>query len=167
LQVIIDDYREKLRGLSPTEALEQVRRLETAVSQLQKRQWRQINSVQRARFLEILRNMKLDNNFIELFVVTGDAEASSYVMQLSKLLRDAGFICGSDGIVRDREFVDFDKFGLVVLVKKADALSLNAQWLVQGLKYSDFEYHLTSVRVVPHAREDYLALRVGPKPALE
>src|SRR5208337_2211878 len=38
-KAFIDEYREKLKGLSPVEASEQVR-LEEAVKELQKQQWR-------------------------------------------------------------------------------------------------------------------------------
>lgn len=141
-------------------ATRRIESLEDQVAELRRAQWRKITPVQRAKFLETLQNMKIENNSVELLVVRGDPEADSYATQLAKLLRDAGFTCGRDPT---REFGPFDEYGLIVLVKNVNALEQNADWLLRGLKYSDIDYHLTSEHVVANARTDYLALRVGPK----
>jgi uncharacterized protein YecA (UPF0149 family) len=138
--------------------------LASQIKNLELAQWRRVSPIQKKKFVDTLQNMKIENNFVELFVVDGDAEAQSYAMELSRLLHAAGFVCGSDPIRRTRDFGPFDNFGLLVLVKNAKSLSSNAQWLIRGLEYSEVEYHVTNEGVVPNAREDYLAIRVGPKP---
>jgi len=71
----MDDYREKLKGLSPTEVLDQIRRLEATVVELQRQQWRKITPIQREKFIiNLQKGEPLKDAFVELYFVVGDTE---------------------------------------------------------------------------------------------
>jgi hypothetical protein len=162
-EAFIEEYREKLKGLSPAEASEQVQRLERAVTELQKQQWRKITEVQHLKFVKDLRTAPLQRQAVlEVFVVSADAEAENYCAQLERILREVGVIQTGGGFTR--EWPPLDKFPLAMLVMNTSTLQANAEWLQRGFESSGIPYVLTSEGVRHDAREDYLALRIGPRP---
>jgi hypothetical protein len=94
LQATID----RLKGMSPSEALDQIRRLEAMVVELQRERWRTITPTQRDKFVSSLQNIGvLQNSIIEILVIGGDVEAEKYGLELSKLLREVGINTGYSG----------------------------------------------------------------------
>ena len=156
----LDEYREKLKGLSPTEASDQLRELKITVQELQERQWRQITAEQRQRFRDTLQGERPE--IWRIYCVMADSEADGYTKQLMKMIRDCGIVI-NDHPDKDEKRPEFDTHGLVILVKNASALAPNALTLTVALNAANIVYHLTALRVGRSAPDNYLALRIGPK----
>lgn len=156
----IEEYRKKLKGLSPTEASDQLRELKITVQELQRQQWRQITAEQRQRFRDALQGERPE--IWRIYCVMADSEADSYTKQFMKMLRDCG-IRINDHPDEDEDRFEFDTYGLVVLVKNASVLAPNALTLTRALSAAIITYHLTDTRVGRTAADNYLAVRVGPK----
>lgn len=162
--------KQQLEGRTPEEAVEQIRALESKVQALERGQWRRITSRQGDQFVQTLRSSHFfemlqkgeASSYVEIILITVDSEAESYAREFSQILHKVGIVAPlkSDNYFRPK----LDKHGLVVLVKNLKDLKPNAQSLVAALESVQIAFELSSDNVPVNARDDYLGLRVGPKP---
>ena len=149
------------KQLSDEQTVKEVRReIQSLERQLQNQQSRQISPEQRQQFRDALRGEHPE--IWRVYCVKADSEAESYGKQFMKMFRDCG-ITINEIPEKDEDRPEFDRHGLVVLVKNVATLAPNALILTKAFDATNIIYHLTQANVERTAPDTYLALRTGPK----
>jgi hypothetical protein len=157
-KVIIDDYREKLKGQSPAEASQQIRQLEEAVASMR---WRTVTPEQKKLFREAIPS---HTRLViwEISCVAADAEAESYLKQLLHIFYDPYVPRPAYNFNAYPSLSHLEKRGLLIVARNTE--SPNVQTLTRALGAAKIPYYLTSEGIGPNGSDDFLLVRVGPKP---
>jgi len=158
-KVFIDEYREKLKGLSPAEASEQIQRLEAMIARVQ---WRTITSEQRALFREVFPpDTRLE--LMKVCCVAADAEAESYANQLVRMFQESGhvYLPFGDYLEMNVPSPNLDEYPVIFLAKNMN--SQNALWFKRAFDVAGVGHYFTLEGVSSSAHDEFLAIRIGPK----
>jgi hypothetical protein len=163
------DFRE-LRGLTQTTEAPVVRTIAVANTEiaelrteLASLRWRTLTPEQRKRFGDAIPKDRTRLQLWRVFCVPIDAEAQSYAKQLLYLFWESGiYLSDPDYYNSDAGLSRFDKYGCAILVKEINLV--DAQILKSAFDSAGIDCTITSEGFASNANDNFLAVRVGPKP---